>query len=133
MFATKLRDRLFRLPHLAAQAVQALAQPKRGTPGGVIAGIELIDDISISDRISEARRLDPIFGCHRNRNHIAALDPLHIERGTQPPDRAQHIRWHLRIRLRWFLSGRWLTGDPGSDQPEQTWRYRLSKFEILVR
>ena len=60
--ALELHDRPLGIRCLLAQFLEAILQPQSSALGGVVLGLELIDHISLCDRIGDLRRLIAIRG-----------------------------------------------------------------------
>ena len=52
----ELRDRLLRSAQLLTQFVEAIVEPARGPPGGLEAGVELVHQVGVGDRVRQPRR-----------------------------------------------------------------------------
>ena len=61
--------RFFRVAKLPAQFDQAVAQPTRGSLGGLKTSIKLVDDIGIGYRVGELGGSDRIFPSDGNVEH----------------------------------------------------------------
>ena len=86
MLAAEIGDRFLGLFDLDAHALHALCQPIGGGLGGLIAGIQLVDDVGSCNCIGKTCGFDRIFRRHRNGDHISALDAGHLKCATQAPN-----------------------------------------------